>query len=40
MQREGYIFVHQDVRGRWMSEGDFDNMRPNVDNPKTNRREL
>ena len=34
MQREGYIFVHQDVRGRWMSEGDFDNMRPNVDNPK------
>jgi putative CocE/NonD family hydrolase len=34
MQDEGYIFVHQDVRGRWMSEGDFDNMRPNVDNPK------
>ena len=34
MQREGYIFVLQDVRGRWMSEGDFDNMRPNVDNPK------
>lgn len=34
MQREGYIFVKQDVRGRWMSEGDFDNMRPNVDNPK------
>jgi len=34
MQREGYIFVHQDVRGRWMSEGDFDNMRPNVDSPK------
>src|SRR5688572_26011978 len=21
--REGYIFVYQDVRGRWMSEGDF-----------------
>ena len=34
MQREGYIFVLQDVRGRWMSEGDFDNMRPNVDDPK------
>ncbi len=34
MQREGYIFVLQDVRGRWMSEGNFDNMRPNVDNPK------
>lgn len=26
--KEGYIFVHQDVRGRWMSEGKYDNMRP------------
>ena len=34
MQNEGYIFVHQDVRGRWMSEGDYDNMRPNRDDPK------
>ncbi|MFI5459055.1 MAG: CocE/NonD family hydrolase [Isosphaerales bacterium] len=25
---EGYIFVYQDVRGRWMSEGEFVNMRP------------
>lgn len=25
---DGYIFVFQDVRGRWMSEGEFDNMRP------------
>lgn len=32
MENEGYIFVHQDVRGRWMSEGTFDNMRPHVDN--------
>jgi putative CocE/NonD family hydrolase len=24
----GYIFVYQDVRGRWMSEGEFVNMRP------------
>ena len=24
----GYIFVYQDVRGRYMSEGDFVNMRP------------
>src|SRR5262245_31879224 len=24
----GYVFVYQDVRGRWMSEGDFTNMRP------------
>jgi len=36
LMREGYIFVYQDVRGRWMSEGDFDNMRPHVkgNNPK------
>ncbi|HUQ97256.1 MAG TPA: CocE/NonD family hydrolase, partial [Chitinophagaceae bacterium] len=26
--KEGYIFVQQDVRGRWMSEGDFVNVRP------------
>jgi putative CocE/NonD family hydrolase len=26
--KEGYIFVYQDVRGRWMSEGTFVNMRP------------
>jgi putative CocE/NonD family hydrolase len=26
--RSGYIFVYQDVRGRWMSEGTFVNMRP------------
>ena len=24
----GYIFVKQDVRGRWMSEGDFENTKP------------
>lgn len=36
LMRAGYIFVYQDVRGRWMSEGMFDNMRPNVsgNNPK------
>ncbi len=28
--KEGYIIVHQDVRGRWMSEGKYDNMRPHV----------
>jgi len=27
---DGYIFVCQDVRGRFMSEGEFDNMRPHV----------
>ncbi|GGE90815.1 glutaryl-7-ACA acylase [Chishuiella changwenlii] len=26
--REGFIFVYQDVRGKWMSEGDFDDVRP------------
>jgi uncharacterized protein len=26
--KAGYIFVYQDVRGRWMSEGDFVQMRP------------
>ena len=30
MEQEGYIFVKQDVRGRWMSEGKYDNMRPHV----------
>lgn len=28
--KAGYIFVYQDVRGRWMSEGEFVNMRPYV----------
>lgn len=28
MMRDGYIFVFQDVRGRYMSEGEFVNMRP------------
>jgi hypothetical protein len=26
--KAGYIFAYQDVRGRWMSEGEFVNMRP------------
>lgn len=29
MQKEGFIFVCQDVRGRWMSEGDYTTMTPN-----------
>jgi putative CocE/NonD family hydrolase len=33
--REGYIFVYQDVRGCYMSEGEFDNMRPIVADKKT-----
>ena len=33
-EKGGYIFVYQDVRGRWMSEGDFIEMRPHIDNKK------
>src|SRR5690349_19891004 len=29
--KEGYIFVYQDVRGRFMSEGEFEDMRPHRD---------
>jgi len=32
--REGYIFVNQDVRGRFMSEGDFVQTRPDIVNSK------
>jgi hypothetical protein len=34
--QDGYILVFEDVRGRYMSEGQFDNMRPNIpgNNPK------
>ncbi len=31
MMEEGYIVVYQDVRGRYMSEGLYDNMRPHRD---------
>lgn len=30
--REGYIFVYQDVRGRYMSEGEFEDVRPYIPN--------
>ncbi|SMC81512.1 CocE/NonD family hydrolase [Pedobacter nyackensis] len=33
--REGFIFVYQDVRGKWMSEGDFDDIRPHVAKKKS-----
>ncbi len=32
--REGYIMVTQDVRGRWMSEGEFEDVRPFNPNKK------
>jgi len=28
LEKEGFIFVYQDVRGRWMSEGNFVDVRP------------
>lgn len=28
--KEGYIIVYQDVRGRWMSEGEFEHVRPHL----------
>src|SRR5581483_752996 len=34
MMKEGYIFVYQDVRGRWKSEGKWTNMTPVIDNKK------
>lgn len=33
---EGYIFVYQDVRGTFLSEGDFEDVRPIVPNKKSN----
>lgn len=33
--RAGFIFVYQDVRGRYMSEGEFDEMRPQRTNKHT-----
>ena len=41
LMEEGYIFVYQDVRGRYMSEGTFDNMRPNIPgNNKRNKKDI
>jgi putative CocE/NonD family hydrolase len=34
--KAGYIFVFQDVRGRYMSEGKFIEMSPHIDNKKSN----
>jgi uncharacterized protein len=33
--KSGYIFVFQDVRGRFMSEGSFIEMRPHIDNKRS-----
>ena len=34
LMKEGNIIVYQDVRGRWMSEGKYDNMRAYIPNKK------
>ena len=36
MAREGFIFVYQDARGRYMSEGEIVHMRPEIDNKTSN----
>src|SRR5215211_6046707 len=33
-QDEGFIFVYQDARGRYMSEGEFEQVRPYVPNKR------
>ena len=33
--KAGYIFVFQDVRGRYLSEGDFVEMTPHIDKPQS-----
>lgn len=38
LMREGFIFVYQDVRGRWMSEGNFEDIRPQ--NPKKGKKDI
>ncbi len=34
--RENYILVFQDVRGRWMSEGEFEDVKPFIKDKKNN----
>src|SRR5579863_8604752 len=34
-EKAGYIFVYQDVRGRYMSEGEFVEMHPHIDMKKS-----
>jgi putative CocE/NonD family hydrolase len=35
LEKAGYIFVYQDVRGRYLSEGEFIEMRPHLDVKKS-----
>src|ERR1700756_2756179 len=34
-EKAGYIFVYQDVRGRYLSEGEFQEMHPHIDVKKS-----
>jgi uncharacterized protein len=36
-EKAGYIFVYQDVRGRYLSEGTFVEMRPHIDDKKSSK---
>jgi putative CocE/NonD family hydrolase len=36
-QKEGFIFIYQDARGRYRSEGEFQQVRPFVPNKKSNK---
>ncbi len=36
-EKEGFIFVYQDARGRYMSEGEFQQVRPHVPNKRANK---
>ncbi len=36
-EKEGFIFVYQDARGRYMSEGEFQQVRPHVPIKRSNR---
>ncbi|WP_460519442.1 CocE/NonD family hydrolase [Cyclobacterium sediminis] len=40
LMNDGYIFVYQDVRGRWMSEGSYDNMRPTLSKSERNSNQI
>jgi len=37
LMKQGNIIVYQDVRGRWMSEGTYDNMRAYIPNKRSNK---
>jgi hypothetical protein len=36
VMKEQYIFVYQDVRGKFMSDGDYEDVRPNIPDKKSN----